>query len=171
MERLLAATAHVSTDRQNWFRTVAALTIALLRTPRLLATALRLAFGKARQMHRDLIVGRGRISKVSFFIHNFMDGCKLERERLAACAFMVATADGPVSMCLHNARRDDFLLRPFAIEMGAPPAFWNPITGRLQRDRRPSAVPILPPKLRKGRGTESKSAARPTGATRQSSGL
>jgi len=90
------------------------------------------------QMRRDLITARGRVSKVSFFIHNFMDACRLERERVAACAFKVATADGPVSMCLHNARRDDFLLQPLAIQMGPQPAFWNPVTGRLQSDRRPS---------------------------------
>jgi hypothetical protein len=101
-------------------------------------------------MRRDLVAARGKVSKISFFIHNFMSACSLERDRVAACAFMVATADGPISMCLHNARRDDFLLRPLPIRHRAGAIFWNPITGRLQNDPHPVHAPILPPKLRKG---------------------
>ena len=88
---------------------------------------------------------------ISFFIHNFMSACSLERDRVAACAFMVATADGPISMGLHNARRDDSLLRLLAVRHRASAIFWNPITGRLQNDPHPAQAPILPPKLRKGR--------------------
>jgi 7,8-dihydro-6-hydroxymethylpterin dimethyltransferase len=54
-------------------------------------------------------------------------------------------------MCLHNARRDDFLLQPLAIRQRANEIFWNPITGGLQNDPHPVQAPILPPKLRKGR--------------------
>ena len=126
-----------------------ALVFALLWTPWLLPTALRLALSKA--WRRDLVAARGKVSKISFFIHNFMSACSLERDRVAACAFMVATADGPISMCLHNARRDDFLLRPLPIRQRASAIFWNPVTGRLQNDPHPVQAPILPPKLRKGR--------------------
>jgi 7,8-dihydro-6-hydroxymethylpterin dimethyltransferase len=151
MGSLLAATAHMPTDRQDRWRAVTALALALLLTPRLLPTALRLALSKAWQMRRDLVAARGKVSKISFFIHNFMSACSLERDRVAACAFMVATADGPISMCLHNARRDDFLLQPLAIRQRANAIFWNPITGGLQNDPHPVQAPILPPKLRKGR--------------------
>jgi hypothetical protein len=59
---------------------------------------------------RDLWASRGRINKLTFVIHNFMDAARLERDRVHACVFMVATADGPMSMCLHNAKRDRYIL-------------------------------------------------------------
>ena len=67
----------------------------------------------ARQLWRiraGLVAARGRVNKLSFFIHNFMDACDLDPARLAACVFKVATADGAVPMCLHNAERDTFIL-------------------------------------------------------------
>ena len=155
MERILATTANVPTDRQNRYRAVAALTLSLLKTPRLLPMTIRLVLSKVWEMRRDLVAARGKVSKISFFIHNFMGACSLERERIAACTFMVATTEGPLSMCLHNARRDEFLQRPLAIGKGPASAFWNPTTGRLQSDSRPTRVPVLPLKLRKGRGVQS----------------
>ena len=41
-----------------------------------------------------------------------MDANALEQDRIDACSFMVMTADGPVSMCEHNAHRDDYILKP-----------------------------------------------------------
>ncbi|MGH8581429.1 MAG: radical SAM protein [Gammaproteobacteria bacterium] len=69
---------------------------------------------------RDLWAARGRVNKLSFVIHNFMDASRLERDRVHACVFMVATAEGPMSMCLHNAKRERYILpgRP-AAEAGA----------------------------------------------------
>lgn len=55
---------------------------------------------------------RGRVHQLSFFVHNFMDAAALEPERVNACSFMVMTHEGPVSMCEHNARRDEFILKP-----------------------------------------------------------
>ena len=40
----------------------------------------------------------------------------MAQERVHACSFMVMTAEGPVSMCEHNAKRDDFILTPFTVE-------------------------------------------------------
>ncbi|MEA2919908.1 MAG: 7,8-dihydro-6-hydroxymethylpterin dimethyltransferase, partial [Bradyrhizobium sp.] len=65
MGRLLAATAHMPIDRQERRRAVTALVFALLWTPRLLPTALRLALNKAWQMRRDLVAARGKVSKIS----------------------------------------------------------------------------------------------------------
>lgn len=45
-------------------------------------------------------------------IHGFMDAGALERERIDACVFKTMTAEGPMSMCLHNAKRDSFILQP-----------------------------------------------------------
>lgn len=61
---------------------------------------------------RDLLAARGRVRKLSFFVHNFMDADHLDPERIEACSFMIMTAEGPVSMCEHNARRDEFILKP-----------------------------------------------------------
>ena len=63
-------------------------------------------------MRKDLIGGRGKIHKLSFFVQNFMDAKALDQERIDACSFMVMTAEGPVSMCKHNAHRDDYILQP-----------------------------------------------------------
>jgi len=111
-------------------------------------------------MRSDLIAARGKITKISFFIHNFMDRGRLERERVEACAFMVVTADGPVSMCLHNGRRDDFLSKPIKISTQEGEIFWNPGTGRLQGSQQPSDIPPL--RLRKRKGRAGRNRVRPT---------
>lgn len=41
---------------------------------------------------------------------------------------MVMTEDGPVSMCEHNARRDEYVLRPAALS-GPARAYFDPIRG------------------------------------------
>ncbi len=41
-----------------------------------------------------------------------MDAEALDPERIRNCSFMIMTATGPVSMCEHNARRDEFILKP-----------------------------------------------------------
>ena len=61
---------------------------------------------------RDIFKSRGRVHSVSFFVHNFMDAENLDSERIGACSFMLMTAEGPVSMCEHNSRRDEFILKP-----------------------------------------------------------
>ena len=63
----------------------------------------------------DLIRSKGRLSKFSIFIHDFMDAKNLDKERIDACSFMVMTSEGPVSMCAHNAQRDDYILKPITI--------------------------------------------------------
>jgi len=59
-----------------------------------------------------------------------MDSCALERERIDACVFKVMTADGPVSMCLHNAKRDGFILQPIGIHTPGGKEYWQPLTGQ-----------------------------------------
>jgi hypothetical protein len=53
-----------------------------------------------------------RVGKLSFFMQNFQDADALDLERIHNCAFMVATRDGAISMCEHNARRDDYIIPP-----------------------------------------------------------
>jgi hypothetical protein len=53
-----------------------------------------------------------KVGKLSFFMQNFQDADRLDAERLHNCSFMVATRDGAISMCEHNAKRDDFIIPP-----------------------------------------------------------
>ncbi len=64
----------------------------------------------------DLFKGKGRIYPLTFFIQNFMDANELNKERVHACSFMVMTAQGPVSMCEHNANRDEYILQPITFK-------------------------------------------------------
>ena len=64
------------------------------------------------------------VRKISFFIHNFMDACELDPERIDACVFMAATVDGPMSMCAYNAERDRYLLKPIQRANGS---LWQPL--------------------------------------------
>ena len=143
MTRLLCATAGLQFDRTSRRRAVATLAGWLARHP---ATVLRGSGWAARKlwaMRRDLLASRARVGKLSFFIHDFMDAAGLDRCRVDACAFMVATADGPVSMCLHNARRDRFLLKPFPVRTAAGEVLWDPLAGHPALDTgRPRRLPL-----------------------------
>jgi len=88
---------------------------ALLLRPAWWPRLTRYLLVQLRRTGKDLIHGHCRIRKLSFFIQNFMDADKLVRERVEACSFMVMTADGPVSMCAHNARRDEYILKPVRV--------------------------------------------------------
>ena len=91
-------------------------------------------------MRREVLAGGGRVHKLSFFIHDFMNACELEKDRVDACSFMVATPEGPLSMCLHNAKRDAYLLRPIALTSGERVLFWDPVSGRI--GHRPRVQPV-----------------------------
>jgi len=80
----------------------------LLRFPLYGFRLLKMSFG-------DLLKSRGKVHQLTFFVQNFMDAKELVQERVDACSFMVMTADGPVSMCEHNANRDDYILKPLEI--------------------------------------------------------
>lgn len=82
------------------------------RRPRWLPRAAAYAVRGLHRMGRDLLAARGRVHKLSFFVQNFMDAGALDEDRIEACSFKVMTADGPVSMCAHNADRDTYVLKP-----------------------------------------------------------
>ena len=82
------------------------------------------------RVRRDFIIARGKIGKISFFVHNFMDAKSLEAERCEACSFMVMTPEGPLSMCVHNAKRDDYLLVAANVKRENRLQFFNPVTGK-----------------------------------------
>lgn len=113
--RVLARLGQVPFDRRRGaVHIVRRHLAAALRHPALLGTLGAYAMRRAWRARRALL--SGRVHKLSLFVHHFMDATSLDPERLEACSFMVAGASGPVSMCAHNARRDEHVLKPFAFE-------------------------------------------------------
>ncbi|MFA5983015.1 MAG: radical SAM protein [Methylococcaceae bacterium] len=107
---LLEATANAVLPRKNRRLARQAALGAFFKAPQIWWPALCWMGKKLWFARQDLWVARGRVQKMTFVLHNFMDAAKLERERIHSCVFMVATADGPMSMCLYNAKRDQYLL-------------------------------------------------------------
>ncbi len=155
MNGVFQRVSEVRFDRQNRGRAIAALARAALRNPDYWWRTARYLGRKLWAMRRDLVWARGRVNKLSFFIHNFMDAAHLDRDRCKSCIFMVATQDGPLSMCVHNAKRDAFILRPLPMAGTRGRRVWEPITGAIgpaaDRPHEPAAPPDLPRKRRKGR--------------------
>jgi len=129
MTEMLGATSGLQFDRTSRRRAAATLAGWLARHPRMVLRGSGWAARKLWAMRHDLLASRTRVGKLSFFIHDFLDAEGLDRCRVDACAFMVATADGPISMCLHNARRDRFLLKPFRLPTADGEVLWDPLAG------------------------------------------
>jgi 7,8-dihydro-6-hydroxymethylpterin dimethyltransferase len=92
----LAVARHIFTTRPEWLGFGGAFAARLV---------LRIA--------RAMVATRSmRVGKLSFFMQNFQDADQLDRTRLHHCSFYVATRDGAVSMCEHNAQRDDYIIPP-----------------------------------------------------------
>jgi len=97
-------------------------------------------------------IARGQpIHRINFFVHNFMDAENLDRSRCESCVFMVATANGPLSMCVHNAKRDQMISQPVRDAKGK--VIWNPLADHDTHD-------ALPLKKLKGRKRKIANAAR-----------
>jgi hypothetical protein len=143
-----AASTDVQVVRNDWRRTLRAFLAWALRHPTILLPGAVWAAGKLWQMRRDLVAAHGRVRKLSFFIHDFMDADRLEPERIEACAFMVATAEGMLPMCLMNVKRDAVIREPLPLGQ----RFWNPLTNRTtEAPPRGEGRPTLAPRRLKGR--------------------
>lgn len=106
----LAVARHIFTHKPEWLTFGGAF-------------AARLAARIAAAMVRTR---SARVGKLSFFMQNFQDADHLDLARIKHCSFYVATRDGAVSMCEHNARRDDYiipanLVRGVDIQPSRPP--------------------------------------------------
>lgn len=125
--QVMRDTAGVALPRDQGLRGAIQLAQVVMKLPQLWS-------GFARHTARMLWQARsqwfraGRIAppigKISFFIHNFMDACDLDAQRVDACVFMAATADGPMSMCAYNAERERILLKPIVLSSGET---WQPL--------------------------------------------
>ncbi|MEM9044052.1 MAG: radical SAM protein [Pseudomonadota bacterium] len=111
--------------------------------------ALRLAAHGIRRLWalRGGLIRTGRVHRMALLIHNFMDAEKLEEDRCKSCVFMVMTGDGPISMCVHNARRDEHLFQPVQMKEG----WWSAATGQTTKTPAPELPGSLPFKRLKGR--------------------
>lgn len=130
---LLSRTAQIRFDRQRPRHAIATFLKCLVVNPDVAARASWWFLRKVWRMKQDLIAARGRVNKLSFFIHNFMDACELDPERIRACVFMAATRDGLISMCSFNAQRDASILKPVRLRKDDGTWLWNPLSGEVAK--------------------------------------
>ena len=135
ISRMQAATAHLVWDRSRPLGVVAGFLEWIVTSPKHWLPALSWSLKKGWQIKRDLWLAKGRLRTLSFVVHNFMDAGCLEPDRLAACVFKTMTRDGPISMCLHNAKRDAFILQPIKLTTASVECYWQPISGELSSNR------------------------------------
>jgi hypothetical protein len=128
-ERFLQEFRHVSFDRRDVPRTARAVVRAALASPFWLLRGGTFLARKLWAVRRELLRGEP-IGKITFFVHDFMDADALDPERLRNCGFMIMTDRGPVSMCEHNARRDEFILAPVRLP-GTPGSSFDPRSGSI----------------------------------------
>jgi 7,8-dihydro-6-hydroxymethylpterin dimethyltransferase len=121
--RVMRETAQVRVERGKPWRAAWTWVRAVLSRPGLLLPGVIWLLALLRRVRADW-VGLPQARKISFFIHNFMDAKHLEADRLDACVFMAATADGLMPMCEYNAKRDDYLLKPLKLSDGSQ---WQPL--------------------------------------------
>ena len=113
---LFSRTAGHAFGRQAWWRNAVSGARVARANPAIWPRAAGYVARKAWEMRAGLVESRGRVHKITFFIHDFMDSARLERERCESCIFMVATPGGPMSMCVHNAKE----VRPVALPVPSP---------------------------------------------------
>lgn len=147
---MIATSRMLDPDRRDPARALREIVVWAARHPWLWPRIAAWGVGRLWALRRGVWPGRFRVRKLTFFVHDFMDACRLEHDRLEACAFTVATENGMVPMCLHNARRDAFILAPVRLAGTKGETYWDPATGRAGNE--PAASPvILSRKTAKGR--------------------
>lgn len=155
--RVMRDTADVVIERDQAGRGALVLARAALARPQLWRGFIKhttVMFWRARhEWFRERRPSVPAVRKISFFVHNFMDACALDAERIDACVFMAATVDGPMSMCAYNADRDRFLLKPIARTDGS---VWQPIAAAADRN----GEVRLPVKWLKGKSKADMNASR-----------
>lgn len=104
--------SHHADRRESWRHVAVQCFLEALQQPHWFLRGGKFLARHLWQSRWALLRNRGRVRQLSFFVHNFMDAEALNSERVNACSFMVMTNRGPVSMCEHNAKRDDYILQP-----------------------------------------------------------
>ncbi len=124
---------------------------ALLREPVLALRLARALAGKLWRLRAGLWQSRGRVSRLTVLLHDFMPADALEPARCESCVFMVATTGGPVSMCAVNAERDRHVFDPVPVATQDGTRWWSAATGRLEETAEVHEAAPLPAKRLKGR--------------------
>jgi len=117
----------VGLDRGNPKKAVKTALLHVLKHPKILLKGLPFILVHLWRMKWDLLKSGFKVHKLSFFIHNFMHAEGLDCERIDNCSFMVMTAEGPVSMCLHNANRDLYITKEFKFKANDVEKTFNPV--------------------------------------------
>ena len=150
--KVMNQTADVALDRRDRVAGARAFAAVLVRRPSLWWPSFSWLARFIWRARKDLIAARGKVHKLSLFVHNFMDACQLQRDRIESCIFMTITSDGPISMCMHNAKRDAFSLQPMKFYRQGELRHWNPLNGDTDRATLPIPEPAeYPRKLKRGR--------------------
>lgn len=129
IQRMLRATAHVQFQPVGFLGRVRDFFTFVGKNPALAGEFVLESVRAFWKMRSDLVASGFRIKKQSYFIQNFMNADGLERDRVDACSFMVMTRNGPVSMCMHNAKRDEFILQGFSVATKDGTKSWDPLKG------------------------------------------
>ncbi|MFB3116046.1 MAG: radical SAM protein [Gammaproteobacteria bacterium] len=123
----------IRADRRHKFKSFVACCSHTLKKPGAAALFIKWMFHQIWIRKRLILRSKGKMNTMSFFMHNFMDASALDSERITACAFKIMTEQGPMSMCLYNAKRDNYLLQPTRIKTEQGISFWQPLTGGYHR--------------------------------------
>ncbi len=154
--KVMNQTADVAFDRRDRGAGARAFAAALLRRPSLWWPGFTWLARFIWRARKDLIAARGKVHKLSLFVHNFMDACQLEHDRIESCIFMTITSDGPISMCMHNAKRDAFILQPVKFYRQGELRNWNPLKGETDETTLQIPEPAEYPRmLKRGRTRQS----------------
>ena len=125
--RAIPAFSHLPIDRSRPWRAALAVLGRAAKHPSLWPRAALYLARKLRVCAGPLVRGRCQPRKLMFFLQNFQDRDALDPERIELCSFHVMTQHGPISMCLHNASRDDYILPEN--QPGVYPAGTQPVRG------------------------------------------
>ncbi len=134
ISELQIATAHINLNRKHKWTTAAQIFYWSLSQPAYILSLSKWALRLFKKLNTDLLKSKGKLNSLSFFVHNFMDACNLEQKRIDACVFNTITQDGPVSMCQHNAKRDDYILKSIPVVKEQKIKFWHPLEARYYKN-------------------------------------
>ena len=140
--RLLRDSRAVRWDRNQPWRSAGRFAAWLIRQPRLAVALAQWGASRLWRHRTALWRSRGKATTLSFLVHNFMDACQLDPTRIECCVFNTMTRDGPMSMCLHNAKRDALIHQPVRLADGR---IWSPTTGTDSPGSTAQPVEVIPP--------------------------
>lgn len=144
IQRMLRATSHIQFQPMGFWGRLRDFSMFTIKNPLLVG---EFAFELGRtlwNLKSDLLASGFQIKKQSYFMQNFMNADGLEQDRVDACSFMVMTRNGPISMCMHNAKRDEYILEKITVNTEKGQQEWDPLKGYIapDRDRKEEIAPV-----------------------------